>query len=111
MLDDVEALDTEVIDWAAYAADNYRITADAATASTAAEPRWVVAEYWIDLDSGEYVYDRLTEPMTLWEAENYEASELAELIARAETSDAFDERERLIGEIGALVREQIKAAR
>jgi hypothetical protein len=105
----MNAADTEVIDWWSYAADNYRITSDAASAFTAAEPRWVVAEYEIN-DEGEYVYDALTEPMTLWEAQNYEQSELAVLIAEAESTDDYQERERIISEIGPLIREQIKAA-
>jgi hypothetical protein len=107
--DDTEALDTEIIDWYAYASDGYRMTADTATAKTAAEPRWVVAEYWID-DSDKYVYEALTEPMTLSEAQNYEDSELAELIAEAESTDDYQERERLIDSMGPLIRAQIAEA-
>ena len=105
--DDTEPLGTEVIDWFAYVADGYRITAP--TGQTAGQKRWVVAEFWIDACE-EYVYDALTEPMTFLEAQNYEESELASLIAVAESTDDYQERERLIDEIGPLIREQIKAA-
>jgi hypothetical protein len=103
---DEDRLGTEIIDWQAYELDGWRITL--ATTQTASQPRWVVAEYWIDA-CGEYVYCALTEPMTRAEAENYDP-ELAGLIAVAESTDDYLERKRLIDEIGPLVRAQIRVA-
>jgi hypothetical protein len=106
--DDIEALDTEVVDWWSYQSDNYRFTADAADSVTASQPRWVVAAYWIDPDSGEFVYDALIEPTTLDDALGYqEHPELSLLISAAEATEDFQEREALVDQVGAIVREQI----
>ena len=101
----------DIIDWWSYADDGYRFTADAADSETAEQERWVVAQCFRRGD--EYAYEPLTDEMTLAEAQEYmagEDSELAALIAQAEGTDDFQARERLIDEIGPLVRQQIKAA-
>lgn len=111
--DEVEDIDcgVEIIDWFAYAADGYRVTSDAADAVTAAESRWVVAQCWQRGD--EYAFEDLAGEMTLAEAEEYmagmagEGGELAALVAQAESTDDYQERERLVDEVGGLVREQI----
>jgi hypothetical protein len=110
---EVEDIDcgTEIIDWLSYAADNYRFTADAADARSAAEERWVVAQCFQRGD--EYAYEPLTDEMTLAEAQEYEEGmagddgELGALIAQAESTDDYQEREALVTEIGGLVRGQI----
>jgi hypothetical protein len=106
---EVEDIDcgAEIIDWWSYAADNYRITADAANARTAAEPRWVVARCWQRGD--EYVYDPITEPVTLDEAEDQ--SELADLIAQAEDEPDLVKRMEIIDQMGEKIRVQIAAAK
>jgi len=100
---------TEIINWPAYVADNYRLTSDTATALTARQPRWVVAEFEIN-DEGEFVYDALTEPMTLAEAVAWDTNELTHLVAQAESTDDYQERERLIDSMGPLIRAQVAEA-
>jgi hypothetical protein len=67
------------------------------------------------VELGEYEgFDVIEDGMTYDQAEYYlengELSPLAELIAEAESTDDYQERERLIEEMGPLIRAQISQA-